>query len=80
MERASPRVHGRASSGIRARRDGLPQFLAVVEDMDMKQETRISAARVNLSRDEDGRQAARLVALSMGLLFSLIFLLQAISW
>jgi hypothetical protein len=50
------------------------------EEMDMKQRTRITAARVSLGQDDDGRQAARLVALSMGLLFSLIFVLQALSW
>jgi hypothetical protein len=48
--------------------------------MDMKQRTQIKAARVSLNQDDDGRQAARLVALSMGLLFSLIFVLQALSW
>jgi hypothetical protein len=48
--------------------------------MDMKQKTRISAAAASVSRGEDGRQAARWVAMSMGLLFSLIFVLQAFSW
>ena len=37
------------------------------------------ADRVSLSRDDDGRRTARVVGLSMGLLFSLIFVLQAIS-
>ena len=36
-------------------------------------------ARTNLSRVEDERRTARVVGLSMGLLFSLIFVLQAIS-
>ena len=50
--------------------------------MDVKHEIPIAVARVTLIPDEDGRRAARLVALSMGLLllFSLIFVLQAISW
>jgi hypothetical protein len=37
-------------------------------------------ARVSPSRDEDGRRVGRLFALSMGLLFSLMLVLQAISW
>lgn len=53
---------------------------ALPGDMDMKQKTRISAAAASVSRGEDGRQAARWVAMSMGLLFSLIFVLQAFSW
>jgi hypothetical protein len=36
--------------------------------------------QVNLSRDEDGRRAARLVGLSITVLFSFMFVLQAISW
>jgi hypothetical protein len=49
-------------------------------DSNMKEVTRIMAARANLSRDEDGRRAARLVGLSMGLLFGVILVLQAVSW
>jgi hypothetical protein len=48
-------------------------------EMDMKQTTRAMPAQVSPSRD-DGSKAARLLALSMGLLFGLIFVLQAISW
>jgi hypothetical protein len=46
----------------------------------MEQTNQIMLARVSLRRDEDERRAARLVGLSMGLLFSLIFVLQAMSW
>jgi hypothetical protein len=48
--------------------------------MNMKQPTRIAADRANPRQDEDGSRAARLLALSMGLLFSLIFVLQAYTW
>jgi tetrahydromethanopterin S-methyltransferase subunit F len=48
--------------------------------MDMEETNQIMLARVSLTRDEDGRRAARLVGLSMGLLFSVILVLQAISW
>ena len=48
--------------------------------MDMKGRTGIIADRASLSSDDDGRQAARLVALSTGLLFSIMLLLQAVSW
>ena len=36
-------------------------------------------AAVSRGADEDGRRAARIVALTMGLLFSLIFVLHAMS-
>jgi hypothetical protein len=49
-------------------------------DMDMKQTARIAAAPVSLRQVDDGRRAARLLGLSMGLLFILILVLQALSW
>jgi hypothetical protein len=49
-------------------------------DMDMKQPTRITATRAIHSPDEDGRWTARMLALSMGLLFSLVLVLQAYTW
>jgi tetrahydromethanopterin S-methyltransferase subunit F len=45
----------------------------------MEQSNQIMLAQVSLRRDEE-RRAARFMGLSMGLLFSLIFVLQAISW
>ena len=50
------------------------------EGMDMKQGTGIEAAPVSLNQVDDGRRAARLVGLSMGLLFILISVLQALSF
>ena len=38
-----------------------------------------SVPAVSRGADEDGRRAARIVALTMGLLFSLIFVLHAMS-
>jgi hypothetical protein len=40
---------------------------------------RTSVPAVSSGADEDGRRAARVVALTMGLLFSLIFVLDAIT-
>jgi hypothetical protein len=57
-----------------------PYIAVSAEDMDMQQPTRIAADRASLRQDEDGSRAARLLALSMGLLFSLIFVLQAYTW
>ena len=48
------------------------------EDIDMKQANQTALA--GLGRNEDGRGAARVVALSTGLLFSLILVLKALSW
>jgi hypothetical protein len=50
------------------------------KDMDMKQTTRTAAPPVSFSQVDDGRRAARLLGLSMGLLFILILVLQALSW
>jgi hypothetical protein len=44
----------------------------------MEKSNQIKTVRVHLSADEDGRRAARIVALSMGILFSLIFALHAL--
>jgi hypothetical protein len=49
-------------------------------DMDMKQTTRVAAPPVSMSQVDDGRRAARLLGLSVGLLFILILVLQALSW
>jgi hypothetical protein len=49
------------------------------ENIDMKQTTQVAAAQANPSEDKDGRQTGRLFALSMAVLFSLIFVLHAIS-
>jgi hypothetical protein len=50
-----------------------------MEEMDMKatEPTRVSEAVVHAG--DDGRHAARIVMVSTGLLFGLIFLLQAIA-
>jgi hypothetical protein len=45
--------------------------------MEKRNQTRVVA--ISLKRDEDGRDAARIVALSMGILFTLLFALQAFS-
>jgi hypothetical protein len=50
------------------------------EDMDMRRPTRITEARASHSRDEDGRWTAQMLALSMGLFFGLILVLQAYTW
>jgi hypothetical protein len=44
----------------------------------MKQANQTALA--GLGRNEDGRAAARVVALSTGLLFGLILVLKALSW
>ena len=48
------------------------------EDIDMKQANQTALA--GLGRNEDGRAAARVVALSTGEPFGLILVLKALSW
>jgi F420-0:gamma-glutamyl ligase len=58
---------------------GLAVITNRMEEMDMKatEPTRVSEAVVHAG--DDGRHAARIVMVSTGLLFGLIFLLQAIA-
>lgn len=46
----------------------------------MNNNSQIGLDSVNFSRDQDGRQAARVVAVSMSILFGLIFVLHAFSF
>ena len=46
----------------------------------MRRKARIRTAQISMRSDHDGRHAARIVALSMGILFGLIFALHALSY
>jgi hypothetical protein len=50
-----------------------------IEEMEMKSTERTRAVEATVREGDDGRHAARIVMLSTGLLFGLIFTLQAMA-